>query len=201
MHIKQCAPAHCHGESTSPGSAIVPDVFGGHAAPVIAKPPNGMLVNHLAWKNKFLMNSALSQKRLPTCSWCANYLTWLSLDVERMGFSTKSPAVCFLGHTRKSWFNLSLWSWEEFLVISDFIHFLAHKHTLLLLLINEQLRHKLHENPPHDHTLNSSTTPAFWPRSQDPATGPMWSHLNPVHILTSNFFNFYFNIFFTSLAR
>jgi hypothetical protein len=36
---KQCAPAHSHGEATSPGSAIVPDVFGGLASSDASKPP------------------------------------------------------------------------------------------------------------------------------------------------------------------
>jgi hypothetical protein len=36
---KQCAPAHCHGEATCPGSAIVPEVFGGLVPSDASKPP------------------------------------------------------------------------------------------------------------------------------------------------------------------
>jgi hypothetical protein len=52
-------PAQSHGESTSLGSAIVPYVFSGLAP---AKSLSGMLVNHLAWKDKFIMNSASTVK-------------------------------------------------------------------------------------------------------------------------------------------
>jgi hypothetical protein len=55
-------PAHCHGETTSPGSTIIPYVFNGLAPSITAKSPSGMSVNHLAWKDEFIMNSAITVK-------------------------------------------------------------------------------------------------------------------------------------------
>ena len=34
---KLCAPVHCNGGSTSPGSTVVPDVFGGPARSDVAE--------------------------------------------------------------------------------------------------------------------------------------------------------------------
>jgi hypothetical protein len=45
---KECAPAHCHGKSTNPGSATVLDVFGRLAPSNVAEPPLAMTDNHLA---------------------------------------------------------------------------------------------------------------------------------------------------------
>jgi len=35
---QQCAPAHSEGVSTSPGSAVIPDVFSGPAPSDVVKP-------------------------------------------------------------------------------------------------------------------------------------------------------------------
>jgi hypothetical protein len=53
---------HCHAASTSPGPAIVLGVFGRTDPSDISKPPS---IN--VWKNKLLINSALTQKRSLTC--------------------------------------------------------------------------------------------------------------------------------------
>ena len=55
-------PAHCHDETTSPGSTIIPYVFSELVPSITAKSLSGMLVNHLAWKDKFIMTSAITVK-------------------------------------------------------------------------------------------------------------------------------------------
>jgi hypothetical protein len=58
---------HCHAASTSPGPAIVLGVFGRTGPSDSSKPPSINAVNHLVWKNKLLINNALTQKGSLTC--------------------------------------------------------------------------------------------------------------------------------------
>jgi hypothetical protein len=157
-----------------------------------------MLANHLAWKKKFLVNSALTvRKACQHAPYVQHTLPgflclWKGWAFPRRGLLFVIWVI--RGNPGSSLVMIL----EEYLVISDCIQLLAYKHTLLLLFINAQLRHKLHGDPRVQ--LKSSTPPPFWPHSQNPATGPMLSHINPVHILTPSFFNVYFNIFFAYLA-
>jgi hypothetical protein len=69
-----------------------------------------------------------------------------------MGYSTDMTAVWFLGHNSNPGFISCYDPQEEVLVISDFNQqFLANM--LLLLLVSEQLRHKLGGDQPHVQVL------------------------------------------------
>jgi hypothetical protein len=58
------------------------------------------------------------------------------LDVEKMGFSTEMYAAAGFWVITINPVSITCYDpREEVLVISDFIKFLAHKHTLLFLLI------------------------------------------------------------------
>jgi hypothetical protein len=57
---------HCHSESISHGSAIVPD-FTAHLLPqTLQNLRVAMLVNRLSWRDKFLMINALTVKKITT---------------------------------------------------------------------------------------------------------------------------------------
>jgi hypothetical protein len=59
--------------------------------------PVVMLVNRLAWRNKFLMNDALTVKKDHQHALGVQLkLALLSLAVESMGFSTEKSAIWFL---------------------------------------------------------------------------------------------------------
>jgi len=106
-----------------------------------------VLINHVAWRDKFLMNSAQSKKNMLLV---VNWLTSLSLDVEWTGFSTERR---FLSLMCKHRFCLLFWPLEEVLVIFYLI-FLAHKHTPLFLLVSEQSRHRFCRDVPHIQILH-----------------------------------------------
>jgi hypothetical protein len=66
---KRCAPAHCHGEATSPSSAIFLDVFGGLAASGASKPPGSDAGTPFGLEEQIPGGQCPhSQKRSPTCS-------------------------------------------------------------------------------------------------------------------------------------
>jgi hypothetical protein len=71
--------------------------------------------------------------------------------MSKDGFSTEGAAVWFLGHKSTPKFHPLLCPWEDVLVVSAFIQqSMAHKHMLLLLiLINQQQRHKFMTSPTH----------------------------------------------------
>jgi hypothetical protein len=102
--------------------------------------------NHLAWRNKFLMNNAVTVKRdhqHDPDAWPD--LPHFLLAWRGQAFPLRGLLFGFWVTTVNSGFIFCCDPQEEVLVISDFIQqFLADKHMLLLLLICEQLRHKLH---------------------------------------------------------
>jgi hypothetical protein len=123
-------PAHCHGETTSPGSTIIPYVFSKLAPSITAKSPSGMLVNHLAWKDKFIMNSAITVKTdeqhvlevrlgLPGFLWM-----WRGWAFPLRGllfvFWVITGNPCSIIHSDPQ---------DDIYVTSGFTLFLAHKHT------------------------------------------------------------------------
>jgi hypothetical protein len=57
---KAVCAGHCHGESTSYGSTISLDIFSRLSPSDL---PVVMLINYLAWRNKFLMNNALTVRK------------------------------------------------------------------------------------------------------------------------------------------
>jgi hypothetical protein len=82
-------------------------------------------------------------------------LTWLSslcFDAKSVYFIIDRIDVWFLGCNSKYRFRLFYYPQEEVLI--NFIQkFLAHRHTLLLLLIVEHLSHKLHSDSPFVQVL------------------------------------------------
>jgi hypothetical protein len=91
-----------------------------------------MLVNRLAWRNKFLVDSALTLKKDYHHAVVLSDLPCFLLGMESIGFST----VWFLGHNSKPGFCLLFDPLEEVLVVCDFTQqFLAGRHTQLLLLV------------------------------------------------------------------
>jgi len=55
---KQCVQVHRYCKSTSPGSAIITDIFSGLTPSDVAKPPASNAEYCLAWRKKFLISKA-----------------------------------------------------------------------------------------------------------------------------------------------
>jgi hypothetical protein len=98
-----------------------------------------MLFYSLLWSKNILMNNALTVKyKSPACLWC---LTWIH---TWRGFIRRGLLLGFRFIRVNSGFLSSYSTWEEVLVSSDYTeHFMAHKYTLLLLLVIKQVRWKL----------------------------------------------------------
>jgi hypothetical protein len=105
--------------------------------------PVVMLVNCLVWKNKLLMCDAL------TC------LPGFFLMCRGQSLLLRGLLFSFWIIIINPGFISCSDLCEEVLVISDFIQqFLVHKHILLLLLVCQHLRHKLHRDLPHTKVVS-----------------------------------------------
>jgi hypothetical protein len=98
--------------------------------------PVVMLFYSLLWRKNILMKNALTVKyKSPACLWC---LTWIH---TWRGFIRRGLLLGFRFLTVNSGFLSSYNTWEEVLVSSGYTeHLMAHKYTLLLLLVIKQVR-------------------------------------------------------------
>ena len=110
---------------------LIPQMLQNH--PVV------MLFYSLSWRKNILMNNALTVKyKSPACLWC---LTWIH---TRRGFIWRGLLLGFRFVTVNSAFFPSYNTWEVVFVFSGYTeHFMAHKYTLLLLLVIKKVRWKL----------------------------------------------------------
>lgn len=111
---------------------LIPQMMQNH--PVV------MLFYSFLWRKNILMNNALTVKyKSPACLW---YLTWIH---TWRGFIRRGLLLGFRFLRVNSGFLSSYNTWEEVLVSSGYTeHLMAHKYTLLLLLVIKQVRWKLH---------------------------------------------------------
>lgn len=94
---KQYAPVLCHTESTRHASTVVQKFLAALPSQILQNLLVVMLVNHFAWKNELLVNSACTVKNILQRTQMF-WLISLPAGVERMGFPTARIAVWFLGH-------------------------------------------------------------------------------------------------------